>query len=254
MKECLFPKSLCIVNKDNIEILKGDEIKKEKVGAKAYGLSTIPSVWTLPFFVISSEMYEMYISCQNINDLENLWKTNIFQAMNDMKFDFSQNIFLRSNMPTEGMAERGQYESYECSINMLFVKLKFFFDNLRKMPSNETNVPLLIQQYSQVIGNGHISNEVRLSKENRDWKGEIEQINWNGNLLVVNNGFNIPLRNWRRKIVVNEVDIIPLVCSSLNNIDQVLVIPCTWATDSSIRIHFEWIFDGKYIYIVQADQ
>jgi predicted house-cleaning noncanonical NTP pyrophosphatase (MazG superfamily) len=251
----LIPKSLCMVYKDSIKILKDDEINKEKVGAKAYGLSIIPSIWTLPFFVISSEMYEMYISSQNIEELENLWKTNIFQAMHDMRFDFSQNLFLRSNMPTEDIVERGQYESYECSINMLFIKIKVLFDNIKDMPSNKTIVPLLVQQYSQVIGNGHISNERRLSKEHRDWKGEIEQqINWNGKLVIVNNGFTIPLRNWRRKIILNEVDIKPLACSSLDNIDQVLVIPCTWATNSSIRIHFEWVFDGKYLYIVQADQ
>jgi len=254
MMNGLIPKSLCIVYKDSIEILKGDKINKEKVGAKAYGLSTIPSIWTLPFFVISSEMYEMYVSCQNIEDIENLWKNNIFQAMHDMHFDSSQNIFLRSNMPTEGMVERGQYESYECSINMLFKKIKEFFDNIKNMHSNKANVPLLVQQYSQVIGSGHISNERRLSKEHRDWKGETEQIILNGKSLMVNNGFSISLRNWRRKIIINEVDIMPLVCSSLDNIDQVLVIPCTWATDSSVRIHFEWIFDGKYLFIVQADQ
>jgi len=254
MTKDLFQRSLCMVYKDSIKILKGDEINKEKVGAKAYGLSTIPSIWTLPFIVISSEMYEMYISSQNIEEIKNLWQANIFQAMRDMQFDPSQNIFIRSNMPSEGMVERGQYESYECNINMLFVKIKEFFYNIKNMPSNKTIVPLLIQQYSQIIGDGHISNERRLSKEHRDWKGEIEQINWNGKLLIVNNGFTIPLRNWRRKIAINEVDIKPLACSSLENIDQVLVIPCTWATNLSIRIHFEWIFDGKYLYIVQADQ
>jgi len=199
-------------------------------------------------------MYEMYVSCQDIGTIEKFWQTNIFKVMHDMHFDSSQNLFLRSNMPTEDMVERGQYESYECSIKMLFARIKEFFDNIKNMPSKKTNIPLLIQQYSQVIGNGHISNERRLSKEHRDWKGEIEQINWNGKFIMINNGFSIPLRNWRRRIVVNEIDIMPLVCSSLDNIDQVLVIPCTWATDSYIRIHFEWIFDGKYLYIVQADQ
>ena len=31
-------------------------------------------------------------------------------------------------------------------------------------------------------------------------------------------------------------------------------IPCTWATEQRIRVHFEWVYDGYYIYLVQADE
>lgn len=247
----LIPKSLCMVSKDSVEILKDDEIKKEKVGAKAYGLSAIPSIWTLPFFVISSEMYEMYISCQNIEDIEKSWKTSIFQAMHDMQFDFSQNLFLRSNMCIEDLTVRGQYESYECSISDLFATIKIYFDNIKKRQIQKTMVPVLLQQYSQVLGHGHISNERRLSKEHRDWKGEIGLKNWDG---ILDNVFTISLRNWRRKVVINENTVSLLCCSSLKNIDQVLETPCAWASNQLLRIHFEWIFDGKHIFIVQADK
>ena len=253
MNHAMIPKTLCVVYKDGARILKGDEINKEIVGAKAYGLSTIPSAWTLPFFVISSEMYEMYVTDQNIESLEQVWCSQINEAMHIMHFDFSQNIFLRSNMCTEDLAARGQFESYDCSVNELFVTIKVFFDDIKNLQVKITKAPILLQQYSQVIGRGHISNERRVSKEHRDWKGEIEQKIWNGTFIALDNVFTVSVRNWRRKIIVRETNVFPLLCSSLKNITQVLELPCAWATNQAIRIHFEWVFDGKFIYIVQAD-
>ena len=253
MNNCVIPNSLCMVFKDRVEILTGDKINKEIVGAKAYGLSTIPSVWTLPFFVISSEMYEMYISIQNIETLEMAWYARIIEAMRIIHFDFSQNIFLRSNMCTEELSERGQFESYECSIDELFETIKIYFKKIRNK-QEIIKVPLLLQQYSQIMGKGHISNEKRISKEHRDWKGEIEQISWDGKSILLDDTFTIPFRNWRRKVIIKENDIFPLICSSLDNISQVLEIPCAWATNQHLRIHFEWVFNGRNVYIVQADK
>ena len=254
MNKKVIPRSLCMVHKDGVKILNDDLIDVEKVGVKGYGLSKIPPAWTLPFFVISSEMYEMYISDQKIGVLEETWYDKIIEAMRIMKFDLSQNLFIRSNMCIEDMTERGQFESYECNINELFATIKIYFDEIMQLHVDKTDVPILLQQYSQVLGRGHVSNEKRLSKENRDWKGEIEQKNLNGTFVALYDTFTIPLRNWRRKIIINEFVIHSLNCSSLKNVSQVLEIPCTWATKLLLRIHYEWIYDGKFLYIVQADE
>ena len=247
-------KSVLIVRKNKVERLFDEQILIEEVGAKAFGLSKIPAAWTLPFFVISTEMYEMYTSGIDISDIKKAWNENIITAMEQMKFDFDQNIYLRSNMCEEGLEKRGQFESYDCSIENLFETIKIYFDSFKDIDVSQIKIPLLIQQYSQALGKGHISNEKRLSKEHRDWKGEIEGLHKNSTANIFEKIFKIPLRNWRQSVDINDAIYRPLRCSSLDNIKQVLIYPCWWwATIRQDRIHFEWIFDGMYIYIVQAD-
>ena len=249
-------RSLCIVRKTGIEMLMDNNISIEDVGAKAFGLSTIPSAWTLPFFVISTEMYEMYISDTNLKALKEIWYQHIVNAMEEMHFDCSQILYIRSNMCEEGLEARGKFESYPCNKEELFETIKRYFDSLKEINLPQNKVPLLIQQYAQTLGKGHISNERRLSQEARDWNGEIE--NWNNQVSqnTPERTFKIPLRNWRQEIDIKNALLSPLRCSSLDNIEQILKYPCRWATDTKElkRIHFEWIFDGTYIYIVQADQ
>jgi len=254
MNNSFIPKKLCIVHNDRFEIIKNDDICRENVGTKAYGLSAIPSNWTLPFLVISPKMYGTYIDCQNIELIKKLWYGSVINALYAMHFDLSKKLFLRSNMSSEGLDERGRYESYECCFETLFETIKVYFDHIKYLNVESEGVPILIQQYSQVTALGHVSNERRLSKEHRDWKGEVEQTDWNGTLIPLSKEFSISLRNWRRKIIINEHDSSFLNCSSLKNITRSLELPCAWATNQQLRIHFEWVFDGKYIYIVQADQ
>ena len=251
--ECNIARSVCIVRKTGIEILNDNDVSMNEVGAKAFGLSMVPPAWTLPFFVISTEMYEMYISGI---DLSGIWYKHIINAMEHMHFNRNQIIYVRSNMCEEGLGARGKFESYFCNKEELFETIKRYFDSLKRNNLSRDKVPLLIQQYAQTFGKGHVSNERRLSQEARDWKGEIE--NWNKQVIpnTHERTFKIPLRKWRQEIDINNSLLSPLRCSSLNNIEQVLKYPCTWATATKQlkRIHFEWIFDGTYIYIVQADQ
>lgn len=45
-----------------------------------------------------------------------------------------------------------------------------------------------------------------------------------------------------------------LMCPSDRDVKEALTIPCTWATESRIRVHFEWVYDGDFVYLVQADE
>ncbi|ONS45754.1 hypothetical protein A8E30_08005, partial [Burkholderia cenocepacia] len=51
---------ITIVDESDTRIISASLITKELVGEKAYGLSCIPSAWTLPFVVASSKLYEGY--------------------------------------------------------------------------------------------------------------------------------------------------------------------------------------------------
>lgn len=40
-----------------------------------------------------------------------------------------------------------------------------------------------------------------------------------------------------------------LMCPSDRDVKEALTIPCTWATESRIRVHFEWVYDGDFVYL-----
>ncbi len=45
-----------------------------------------------------------------------------------------------------------------------------------------------------------------------------------------------------------------LDCNLSIQVSEVLKIPATWAYNQGLRLHFEWVWDGGTIYLVQADQ
>ena len=53
--------SVLWVAQEGIEVLKPEYVTIERVGEKAFGLSALPAKWTLPFFVISDQLFDDYI-------------------------------------------------------------------------------------------------------------------------------------------------------------------------------------------------
>lgn len=51
---------LYLVEGENYRILKKEEISIKGIGHKGYGLTHVPKRWTLPFFVISKELYRLF--------------------------------------------------------------------------------------------------------------------------------------------------------------------------------------------------
>ncbi|MFW3412678.1 hypothetical protein ACN9J3_08065 [Aliarcobacter butzleri] len=109
-------------------------------------------------------------------------------------------------------------------------------------------IHLVIQQYiSPYSEKGHLSNERRIHKDRRDWSLEIERRDGN-------DFFPMGLRNWREEINLNKFENILLYCNLESNLKSVLSIVAYWSTDKKLRLHFEWVWDGKYLYVVQADK
>jgi len=232
---------ILLVHEKQAEFLTADEVTIEKVGAKAYGLFKIPCAWTLPFFVISPKMYEMHKSQKDTTLIEKNWASSIIKAMEKMGFDLDTDVFLRSNMCVETLENRGEFESHTCSAKDLLSTIKKYFDEISsKNESSSQKVALLVQKYSRPLSKGHLSNEKRLSKNKTIWNFQIKH------------GASSPIKIQPSKDEFDESQ--KLQCPSLADIPQSLKSPCTWATKQDLYIHFEWIFDGIYIYIVQADE
>jgi predicted house-cleaning noncanonical NTP pyrophosphatase (MazG superfamily) len=225
----------------------------ESVGEKAFGLSCLPSQWTLPFVVVSDKLCTLYkeLFGTRRQELITQWADRIVAALLSVDVKESDTIIVRSSGCAEGLEERGKYHSKEGMFNNLEQVLS---DCLNILVSDadlrDQKIPLVIQKYILPISaRGHLSNERRFSQEHRDWLGQFEDIR-----TKLTTPFPISLRNWRKKIpIINAINR-PLYCNLSAHVAEVLKIPATWAYDKKLRLHFEWVWDGHRVFIVQADR
>lgn len=245
--------SLTLITDDgNIEISAGS-VTAELVGEKAFGLSCLPKPWTLPFIVVSNELLSLWNSSSEDNrgQLLKRWAKQIFTAAVSIGINEEAQIIVRSSGHSEGLDERGMFYSIKGTLSYVMQPLT---DCLQRLSSdkdlNKQKVPLVIQKCAVPISaKGHLSNERRFYKEKRDWLGDFEK-------LQTGEGkpFKINLRKWRKLISVEDKTDKPLWCNLTAHVSKVLKIPAAWAYDRKLRLHYEWVWDGKSVYIVQADQ
>lgn len=239
--------SIIWVSEARVEVLSPEQLQRNIIGEKAFGLSSLPAQWTLPFFVLSDDLIREYKSGLDIETISQLWENSLNQAAMMCGITSDDLIIVRSNAHTEGLEERGQYTSVEGTLKAWPELVKKCVDDvLKQEKATEAFMPLIIQQRVKPLLYGHISNERRVAEEFRDWKGEID--------VSLPETFSISLRNWRSKLNVATFVESPLLCPSDRDLKKVLSIPCSWATNQKMRVHFEWIFDGECIYLVQADE
>lgn len=245
--------AVTVVSSIGIETIPPGLLTSEKIGIKALGLSCLPTAWTLPFIVVSKQLLEAYRS-SNSEDrqcLLNAWIKRISDAALSAGIKEEDLIIIRSSACEEGLDDRGKYASAHGSFKQIILPLTRCLEKtINDKNIHNDNVPLVAQKYIEPISaKGHLSNERRCSRETRDWMGEFEQIS-----TRPGGYFQIRLRKWREEIVVGNKKESPLLCNLSPHISEVLKVPATWITDKQIRVHFEWVWNGKTIYLVQADQ
>lgn len=242
------------VDSDKSTTLSFEKISISLVGEKAYGLTCLPKAWTLPFIVLSKDLLENYRALKDDEKFstyyQEIWKANVETGLN-LNLDTNSPLIIRSSSTEEGLDERGKLHSTSSSIQALITDLLSLIKKLSEDHELDgLSIPLIIQNYiPEEKDKGHLSNERRLYKDTRDWIGETE-----GSKLE-DRVFKIILRNWREKIDLQSYTKKSLECSSRFNIKNTLKIAAQWAYNiQHLRIHFEWVFDGHNIYIVQADE
>ena len=246
---------ILFVGEKGSTLIAPNSIQADVVGEKAFGLSCLPRAWRLPFLVVSKNLlfsYANFRSKKNQKSLVDNWAKEIVKALDGIIDSKTQEkIIIRSSGFTEGLEERGKYYSFPGVFHELpqllthCLKTLVADKNLKKY-----EIPLIIQKYIiPISAKGHLSNERRCYEEPRDWLGEFENVKKN-----INKPFQINLRNWRKKVVVETYIDKPLICNLSAHVKEMLEIPAAWACERGLRLHFEWVWDGKTIYIVQADQ
>ena len=238
--------NIYLVKKDNVVELDTDQVAVETIGAKAFGLCQIPTAWSVPFFVISKELFEEYVLYANKNTLKK-YIENIKLTIEYLGIE--KHIILRSSAVNEGMDERGRFDSIETNVDNLENALIELLNKLKDIPNR--GMPIIVQKFISPYFKGHMSNERRLSQESRDWK--IETYYDDSDSFEQD---TIGIRTWRTKYDITEITSNTLTSNPKNIINVLHKVAFYWyklSNDTKCRFHLEFVFDGQTIYIVQAD-
>ena len=212
------------------------------MGEKAFGLSCIPNKWTLPFIVLSKEFVSNKKLITMLND-------EIVKALKNINISSpNDHIIIRSSGCFEGLSERGQLYSSSCNLDNFIEEFHKLIDIYSHDQKIDTScIHLIIQKHVLLYTEkGHLSNERRLHQNTRDWSYEIERKD-------ANSFHSLSLRNWREELDPNNYENNCLQCNLEQNLKSTLSIISAWATKKKLRLHFEWVWDSKCLYIVQAD-
>lgn len=209
----------------------------ELVGLKAFGLACLPDVWVPPFCVLDQSFVRHVVSKSDIALL-----LNQLSLMGWYQADPACELIIRSSAVHETIHSRGALVSHRSTRDELLETLERC---LSETCNSEHPVHWLVQPYVVPIRKGHLSNERRIALAKRDWILEFESDD-----SSTQDPVRIAIRKWREG---NELTVDVLSCGAPIEIDRVLRTPAHWASDRRLRLHFEWVWNGSRVYIVQAD-
>jgi predicted house-cleaning noncanonical NTP pyrophosphatase (MazG superfamily) len=214
-------------------VLQVEQITPATVGLKAFGLAALPDAWVPSFVVVQSDA---------LTDPENDLKlqTQLTSILECLGIE-GPNVIVRSSGAAETMTDRGQLVSSVCPRENAVDTIR---DLMSKVPSHSGQLHWIVQQFVNPLAKGHLSNERRLSREKRDWVAEFE-------ISEHNSGYRtVAVRRWRDGAAVLTTK---LLCGSQLQVPTSLKQVALWGSQFGNRLHFEWVWDGSSVSIVQAD-
>lgn len=242
-----------LVDLKSVQKIDKKEISVTDIGEKGYGLTLIPKKWTLPFFIINKSVFKRYKNSNSkekqviLGLIEHICK----QALNLIGLNQNDNIIIRSSSEVETIKKRGCYYSYDGNTNQLKDLLQTCFDkHIQDEFIKEDGIPFILQKFIKVYSEiGHLSNEKRIDKDNRIWLYTCNSPKRNEEEF-----YKISLKKWRNKIDPSEYDNQYLSCEHKNHLQHILKKIAFWANNLKSRMHFEWIWDGSKLFLLQADE
>jgi len=217
-------RSVIVVDGEDIIAYHPGDATPSSVGVKACGLLRVPVAWVPPFFVIDGKRAPN--------------QDTINRAAAQLGISASH-VYVRSNGTLEGLDERGSLYSQICPLSeaaAVIASMKasdVFHAELARQ-----DVHFIVQTRVHAKDQGHLSNERRVSRHPRDWRAEADD----GTVEPVG------VRLWRDK---SSLESVKLECSNRASVTRALRAVAAWAKPR--RAHFEWIWDGTEIWIVQLD-
>jgi predicted house-cleaning noncanonical NTP pyrophosphatase (MazG superfamily) len=218
------------------------------VGAKAMSLSALPLEWVPPFGVLATEVCRRWLSMRRRLDpvaaarsaLVGIDRSGLQQLFRVISSD--SDVIVRSSAPEEGMLERGRFESMPAHAS--FEGVAFAAGAIWEDASVRTHVgslALLLQRPVESVSSGHLSNERRLSSRRTIWTQEFADSLGEVQVRTLSTSG------------VQPADIDGLLASDSDSVAQVLKRVAAYFTQQGGRWHIEWVWDGRRVWVVQAD-
>jgi predicted house-cleaning noncanonical NTP pyrophosphatase (MazG superfamily) len=226
---------------------------KATYGIKGVGLLKLPLLWTPPFFLLATGLYSRFQDVARndraplIDALLTEEERNALQAaLREVEPDEDGWIIVRSSAGDEDLDRRGRYKSKVCkaTVRGLADAALHVFNSCSV--EEATTMGLIIQSYVPLRrASGHLSNERRVSRRPSSWMCEFDSVSGAGSpriRSISSSRFNSPDSS------------AGLLCSDIGSLNQLLSSITAWAYSAGgPRIHFEWVWDGVRLWIVQAD-
>jgi predicted house-cleaning noncanonical NTP pyrophosphatase (MazG superfamily) len=222
-----------LVSSNGYVALPLQDISPERIGWKAFGLSAVPKEWVPPFLVVDGE--SLVLERNDTFLQEHVRLALIALGLSDTR------VFVRSSAISETIEDRGKFDSEMCTGAEVVATIRRLS---RKLSANVEKVHWIVQRYIPPARKGHLSNERQMNREPRDWVGEFEL---QGELPGYT--FPIAVRHWRDGSHVTDFD---LSANSETAVTHKLKPIALWATGLGSRVHFEWVWSGTEVWIVQA--
>lgn len=239
-----------LITSHSVQSIDADEAQAAQIGKKGLGLLAIPSPWSIPFIAIAPSVFHDYANISEAEGKKRFLQNVVMRLAAELKNSgIPQNdaIIIRSSGVNEGMTERGLYDSKRCNINEAVQTLEELFEGVIQEHKCLPDVAYIVQKYFDWEAQGHLSNERRFTYVKRDWIYEY----CCKNMTETESG-RISLRKWRRPFSTTGKEI--LYCSKQQDLRNTLQIVAEYYTQKKQIVHFEFVWDGSRIYLVQADQ
>jgi predicted house-cleaning noncanonical NTP pyrophosphatase (MazG superfamily) len=220
-------------------------------GVKAAGLARLPKYWTPPYVAVTADLAEVIAGAaedRSSSAIANRLKASSKSRALARLFTASRDgIIARSSAPDEDMAARGLYRSAAAtfaSFQTAAEAMRDVWDHASKLDPAAANIPIIVQARVVSQLSGHLSNEVRLKRDRRDWIAEMR-----GELSETRALGMRALRGDRSSLTGIDLD-----CASPDQLRTVLRRIAGALAIPGFRVHLEWCWDGARIWILQYDR
>ena len=239
---------LVIVGLTGVEVIEAEPPYPDRFGAKAKGLLWLPEAWSPPFLVTTPDVYQHYCNqpATGRPAVVDSIMSNLDHGLEKAGMASIKRLYLRSNAQTESISERGKYSSHPCTRVALREGFCTFFDHVAGNDSREEEMGVAVQGYVEPRLSGNLSNARRVAEEYRDAIAEV--VDPKSGAVEE---FPLTYRRWRNPTPASPE---ALVCTRREDLVSVLREPLAYAAQRRKRIQYEWVWDGAFVHIVQADE
>jgi predicted house-cleaning noncanonical NTP pyrophosphatase (MazG superfamily) len=232
-----------VVAPEGLRYLSQEDVTPAAVGHKAFGLACLPSGWTQPFFVVTSE-------CDFAQDMEvsaagRSLRGHLREATEQLGITLGTLLIVRSSGVAETLSRRGSHESWTCRPDQLAATLREL--KARITAADAPGIHWVVQIKVDTRALGFLSNVRRVQEEPRDW---IVQFDQHPPEVPETHLEPLSVRQWRDGALF-QADRLP--CRSRAELASALKQVAQWGMQFTSRLHFEWVWDGSYLYALQAD-